>query len=330
MIYLNEKDLKSIGIPWEETVAVIEKAVLGIDGSDYAQPIKPYLRYGDKKNRIIAMPAFVGSDINIAGIKWIASFPDNIHRGMPRAHSVTVLNEPDTGEPVCIINTALLSIIRTASVSGLVMKCFDSARRLDGFNLGIIGWGPIGRHHLKLCESLFGDRISKVYLYDIRPVIDRDDTGFGDSGKVVVAGSWQEVYLNSDVFFTCTVSKEPYIDLPPVKGSLLMNVSLRDFKSCIFEHVRGRIIVDDWDEVCRENTDIERMHREKGLTAAGTRSIADAAVRGCIKEFREDGAVMFNPMGMAVFDVAMGAYYYRKALEKGIGTVLDEPVHARA
>jgi N-[(2S)-2-amino-2-carboxyethyl]-L-glutamate dehydrogenase len=28
---------------------------------------------------------------------------------------------------------------------------------------------------------------------------------------------------------------------------------------------------------------------------------------------------MFNPMGMAVFDIAIGAYYYKQALERNIG-----------
>lgn len=323
MIYLNEADLKEIGIPWHETISVIEKAVRSLGISDFAQPIKPYLRYRDKKNRIIAMPAFVGGDINIAGIKWIASFPDNIYSGIPRAHSVTILNEPDTGEPVCVINTALLSIIRTASVSGLIMNYFDRVRQLKAFNIGIIGFGPIGRHHLKICDSLFGDRISKVYLYDIRSVINLDEVDFSDKSKLIIADSWQEAYRNSDIFLTCTVSKAPYIDLEPVKGSLLMNVSLRDFKTDIYDFVKDAIIVDDWDEVCREKTDIEMMNIEKGLSAEGTKSIIDVVEGNCMSQYAQDETIMFNPMGMAVFDVAMGAYFYRKALEKGIGTVLE-------
>ena len=135
MIYLNEENLKQIGINWNETIEVIEDAVMCLNNKDFSQPIKPYLRYRDLKNRIIAMPAYVGGGFNVVGIKWIASFPDNIKKGIARANSVVVLNNADTGEPTAIINTALLSIIRTVSVSGLMTKYFDKTRKLQNFNL---------------------------------------------------------------------------------------------------------------------------------------------------------------------------------------------------
>ena len=109
MLYLNEKDLTKIGQNWNATIDNIELAVQCLDKKDYVQPVKPYLRYRDLTNRIIALIAFVGGKINLAGIKWIASFPDNINHGLPRAHSVVILNDADTGAPVGIINTALLS-----------------------------------------------------------------------------------------------------------------------------------------------------------------------------------------------------------------------------
>src|SRR5580658_4185064 len=113
MKLLDESGIRAIGTDWNKTVDIIQEAVRCLEVNDFSQPVKPYLRYRNRKNRIIAMPAFVGGRINKAGIKWIASFPDNIHKGFPRAHSVVILNDADTGEPVCIICTPLLSIIRT-------------------------------------------------------------------------------------------------------------------------------------------------------------------------------------------------------------------------
>ena len=51
MIYLNEKNLKQIGINWGETIKVIEDTVMCLDKKDFSQPIKPYLRYKDLKKR---------------------------------------------------------------------------------------------------------------------------------------------------------------------------------------------------------------------------------------------------------------------------------------
>lgn len=317
MIYINEQHLLELGIDWKGTISTIGQAVRCMDCNDYAQPIKPYLRYRDMKNRIIAMPAFVGGDINISGIKWIASFPDNIYKGIPRAHSVVILNNSDTGEPVCIINTPLLSVIRTVSVSGLMIDSFDKARNLESFRLGIIGWGPIGQYHFKMVTSLYGHKISEIRLYDIRPIIQKEAIPESYRDKVTVSSNWEEVYENSDVFITCTVAGKPYIGKEPNKGSLLLNISLRDFKPDIYDYVGKSIIVDDWEEVCRENTDIENMHRQKGLRKEDTKSIADIVCRDGMKDYYSSDTIMFNPMGMAIFDVAMGAYYMQNAVENG-------------
>jgi ornithine cyclodeaminase len=318
VIYINKEDIISIGIKWEDIFQQLEQAVVCLKNNDYAQPLKPYLRYGNPNNRIIAMPAFVGGDINLSGIKWIASFPDNINKGIPRANSVVVLNNADTGEPVSVINTALLSIVRTAGISGLFLKYFTKSRSLKNFKLGIIGWGPIGQHHFKMCTETFGENISDIYLYDIRG-IDKDLIEFKDKDKLHVANSWQEVYDNADVFITCTVSKDRYIDIKPKDGSLILNMSLRDFKADTYEYFKDSIIVDEWEEVCRENTDIEIFNKEKGLKKEDTKSIIDVVCNKCLSEYAVNQPIMFNPMGMAVFDIAVGSYYYNSAISKNAG-----------
>lgn len=323
MLYLNEKHVKQLGVNWHDTVGVIEEAVRCIAGEDYAQPVKPYLRFRDLQNRIIAMPAFVGGDVNSAGIKWIASFPRNIERDLPRASSVMILNDVETGQPTAVINTSLLSVIRTASVTGMIIKHFIAARPRPSYRIGIIGFGPIGQYHLQMCRQLLGDRIESITLYDLRP-IDREGLGLEGNDRITIAESWQQAYENADIFITCTVSSQPYINLPPKSGALLLNVSLRDFEAeAIYPHVKDAIIVDHWEEVCREKTDVEMMHLSMGLEKEGTRSIVDVVENDCIAQFQSEAAVMFNPMGMAAFDIAIGQFYSRLALGSGIGEMLE-------
>ncbi len=321
MLYLNEDHLRSVGINWHDTIGVIERVVKCLASGDFSQPVKPYLRYRDLKNRIIAMPAFVGGGFDMAGIKWIASFPDNLQKGFPRAHSTVILNNAETGEPVCMINTAFLSIIRTASVSGLMIQRYGSVRSLRKIKLGIIGWGPIGQYHCKMCHKVFGNKIDRTYVYDIRKI----DNVLLESeymDKVVICDDWPAAYTDADLVITCTVAKSPYITLNPKTGSLHLNVSLRDYSVEVFEYFKDAIIVDSWDEVCRENTDIERMHREKGLQKNDTKTIIDVVLHNAISDYAQDAAILFNPMGMAVFDIALASFYYRKALESRVGVPL--------
>ncbi len=314
MYYLNQENIENIGIDWHETTNIIDQAVNLLAKNDYAQPIKPYLRYKDLSNRIIAMPAYIGGDFNKAGIKWIASFPDNINKGIPRAHCLVILNESDTGKPTAIINTPLISIIRTASVSGLVIKYFREVRSKKNLNIGIIGWGPIGQYHYKMCCDILRDNISNIKIYDNKSILETD-IEFNEDNRISIVKSWEEAFWDADIFITCTTSKQAYINKPPKDGSLHLNVSLRDYHIDTYDYFKNAIIVDDWNEVCRENTDIELMHQNKGLIEGQTKTIVDIVVNNCLSNYQSNYAIFFNPMGMAVFDIAISSYFLNMAIE---------------
>ena len=322
MLYLNENHLLKIGPNWNACIQSIENASIALGENDFAQPIKPYLRYRDLTNRIIAMPAFVGKDIDVAGIKWIASFPSNIDKGIKRANSVTILNKAETGEPFCIVNTSTISAIRTAAVSGLLVKYYlERQKDQEKFTIGITGFGPIAKHHIEMVISLLGDKLDTINVFDLRDIKEEDiDESYRD--KITIKKSWAEAYEDADIFMTCTVSKERYINIKPKKGALLLNVSLRDFTEMIKDHV-DIMLVDDWDEICRENTDIERMHLERNLQASDCSSISDLVNKRIVQNSKSNDTIMFNPMGMAIFDMAIAKHYYDTAIDKNIGVKLD-------
>lgn len=347
MIYLGDEQIRAVGLHWHELANSIEDAVHVMDNGDYAQPVKPYLRYGgNAANRIIAMPAYVGGSIHAAGIKWIASFPGNLNTGMPRAHSLLVLNDANTGKPYAILNASLPSAARTAAVSAVLLRHYLHARSVQHpsnphrIRLGIIGFGPVGQLHYDMCAQLFGETIEEAYVYDIRGVeleandlsaaaatdAAADAIGAGKKvgllGRTKVADSWEQLYSRCNVIITCTVSDRRYINLPPLPGSLLLDVSLRDYASSALNGVTA-IIVDDWDEVCRENTDIELLHKERGLAKEGTHSLADVVCRSALAGFDPAEPVLFCPMGMAVFDIATADCWVQKARELGIGLEID-------
>ncbi len=322
MLYLSTKDLLTIGIDWKKCTDSINGAVQCLYEKDFAQPVKPYLRFRDLTNRIIAMPAFVGGSVNMAGIKWISSFPGNINKQLPRASSLVVLNDVNTGVPLSVINSSRLSAIRTASVTAFMLNRFLTARGGDrSLVFGMTGFGPIGQMHLEMIQSLAGQRVQEVLIFDLRP-IDLSVIPSAIRSKIRIVKSWQEAYVPADVFMTCTVSKERYIDLQPKPGSFHANVSLRDYGSSVLKQVPCQI-VDDWTEVCRENTDVEAAHKEWNLTEADCLTIADFAIDNPLKRLGKEESAVFHPMGMAVFDLAIAGQFYASAIEKGIGTTLE-------
>jgi ornithine cyclodeaminase len=321
MLYLNEQDILNIGTEWAALVAVIRNACLTMKGDDFAQPVKPYLRYRNKTNRIIAMPAFLGGDTELAGIKWIASFPGNLDKGIRRAHSVTVLNDASTGIPVGIINTPLISGVRTAAVSGLMIDLWSKYNNRPGLKIGVTGLGPIGRLHIDMLFHLLKDRIDVVKVFDIR-AHDKQSFATEYADRIRFCDSWEEAFTDADIFLACTVAEKPYIDKSPKPGSLHLNVSLRDYQSSWVKHA-DIIIVDDWEEVCREKTDIEMMHLEHGLQKEQVYNIIQVTADNGQETLNQGKTIMFNPMGMSVFDVATGGYFLHKAEESSIGINLQ-------
>jgi N-[(2S)-2-amino-2-carboxyethyl]-L-glutamate dehydrogenase len=322
MIYLHDGHIRDMGIDWKQLAVIVERAARTRDDGDCVSPLKTYLRYGDRTNRIIAMPAYVGGSTGIAGLKWIASFPANIRHGLPRAHNLIVLNDAATGKPVAVLQSGLLNGLRTASVSGIMLRAYMEARRPPELRLGIIGWGPIGRRHLEMCASLFGSKLKQVMLYDLQGI---DPGSVPEQLRSIteIADDWRALYRRSNIIATCTAASERYIDEEPPAGALLLNVSLRDYKPECVAKLKA-VVVDDWQEVCRENTDIEQLHRRFGLQEEDVRTIADVVCKDALTEYAADASIFFNPMGLGVFDIAIAAHYWRQAVRQRKGIVLPD------
>jgi ornithine cyclodeaminase len=168
-----------------------------------------------------------------------------------------------------------------------------------------------------MCASLYGPRIERVFLYDLAG-IEPDSIPEEWRSRTHLSSGWEEVYKNSEIVFTCTASDQRYIDKPPAPGMLLMDISLRDYRLEAFLSIPA-VIVDDWDEVCRENTDIEMLHLKRGLRRDQTLTLADVVCRDALRQVPSGQSILFCPMGMAVFDIAVAQYLANLACEAGAG-----------
>lgn len=322
--YLSKKDISSLPISWYSMIELIHQAVETLAIKDFAQPMKPYLRYKNPNNRIIAMPAFIGGSFNVAGIKWIASFPDNIKNNLPRASSITILNNSQTGLPLAILSSNELSGLRTAAVSGYVINKMSGFLPKHHLKVGIIGFGPIGQLHAKMVSEELKGRIKELCVYD-----SGQPTLIDQIPHLSYARSWEEACLDADICICCTTSPSRYINQLPKTGSLHLNVSLRDYLPEITMK-SSLIIVDDWEEVCREDTDIHRCALEFGLNKDQAISLPELTSHHLDHFLQKrtinpisNGYISFHPMGMAVFDLALSQFIYEQAEKNGVGVMLN-------
>jgi ornithine cyclodeaminase len=286
--------------------------------------------------RTISMPGSLLGDLDTVGVKIINANPHNPGRGLPRADGLLVLFDFQTGRPVCVLECAELSALRTAAVSTL------AAQRLAAGpvrTVTVIGAGVLGRAHIELMVKRLPG-VERVLLCDrqrSRAVALRNDlaprlasagvtiTGVDDAATAIGQAS---------VIVTTTVTTTSYITrgaLPP--GVVAVNVSLDDFDDSVFCD-SDRLYVDDWELVIadqhRRLGKLARAGRVVGpheVPAPGQRNVdgtlGELLLGRCRGRGHPDDVVVVNPFGLAVHDLMFARLVLGVCVQRRLGTVLD-------
>lgn len=286
-------------------------------------PFSSFLRFpGRQKERVIALPAYVGGEPGRAGIKWVASFPGNLAHGKPRATATIVLNSAEDGYPICLLEGSLISATRTAASAALAARWLHEE---DCKAAGFIGCGPINWEIFRFLNEIFPD-LGRVMLYDhvesaSRAFAARVKAKWPDVAAEILPG-YREVLSSCALASFATTSIEPYVgsaDLP-ARGTIL-HVSLRDI--CPEGILKSRNIVDDVEHVCREGTSIALASGSTGGQWKPNMTLCDF-IEGRRRAAELAGRVaIFSPFGLGALDVALASLVYDAARENGTGTFVE-------
>ena len=161
VLYLSKKDVEKVGLSMAEIIETVENSFREKGEGRVEVPPKPGI-HPRPDSFIHAMPAYIPS-MNAAGIKWVSGFPENYKRNLPYITGVIILNDPETGVPICIMDAAWVTAMRTGAATAVAAKYL--ARR-DSKVFGIIGCGVEGRSNLEAVITVFED-LEEVRAYDI-------------------------------------------------------------------------------------------------------------------------------------------------------------------
>lgn len=329
MIYLSHDDvIKCKAVSIESSLNTIKQVFKLHYNKDSVFPHKAVLRWGGKetentRGRINSMPAFVGGDINALGLKWVGSFPVNRQHGIPRASAVIILNNPESGLPICIMEGAYISAMRTAAVNILAAEYLCSS---DAEVISIIGTGVQGRFQLDAFLSKFPN-LKKVNVFNrtrekVKPFIEL----FKKYKKDIKAcNSITEAVSEADIVLTCTSSDTPLIK----KGDLKKGVTYFHFSGneCEYEVVNefNKIYVDDWDVVLHRGTLTPALMYFEGILNETriTGSLGQLVKQKIPYRQTNDESIMFCANGMAIEDIALANAIYKEAKTKNIGHQLN-------
>ncbi|WP_411083995.1 2,3-diaminopropionate biosynthesis protein SbnB [Streptomyces sp. cmx-18-6] len=317
----------------KEVIDLVSAAYQRHDEGRTALPHSVFLRFPDRpRDRIIGLPGYLGDregaaggveSGEVAGMKWISSFPGNVAAGLERASAAILLNSLETGHPEALIEGSLISARRTAASAALGARVLLGDRRPSGVTL--IGTGVINREILRFL-AVERPELDSLAVYDTDPARARrftaDHARLLPGAKIRHCDSLDEALGAHDLVSFATTAATPYTGLdacPP--GAVVLHISLRDLT--VPAVLGAHNVVDDPDHVCREQTSPHLAEQH-----TGGRDFVDASIgallRGAARLTPEDGKpLVYSPFGLGVLDLALAGFVRDEARRGGIGARID-------
>lgn len=318
---VSHSGVKEILSDREGVLGVVDRTYQAHGSGRTVNPSASFLRFPDAESvRFGALPArVVGNDGNRAvGVKWIASVPENIRRGLPRASAVIILNDATNGVPYAILEGAAISAARTGASVAITLRSLRRTHGGDG-RLGILGAGVIARSTVEFVTSV-DTSISHVVVYD--PAVEAACELLEETralGLTAAMASAAEV-LEAGTVLAATNRRAPHIGRAPTAGQVYFNVSLRDFTPESLVNVEN--IVDDVEHCLTGETSphlAEQLSHNRLFISGTIPSLLAGTLR-----MASDSGVVVSPFGLGVLDVAVAEWVHKKAVERRLYTSVSD------
>ena len=301
-----------------EIVDLVEDAYRLHSAGDSVCPPSSFLRFADRpSDRIIALPASLGGEMRVDGMKWISSFPGNVAAAIPRASGVLILNDYDTGYPIACLEGSVISATRTAALAASAADWLSRERERPT-RVGFFGAGLIARYvHTFLAAT--GWSFAETGVHDLSADSAAGFRGYlersGAAGEITVRETAEGLIRSSDLVVFATVAARPHVGAPSWfdHNPVVLHVSLRDLAPEIV--LASTNVVDDVEHCLRADTS---PHLAEQLTGNRdfVRGTLDDVIAGRVS-VNGNRPVVFSPFGLGALDLAVGKYVYDSLARSG-------------
>ena len=331
-LYLSQEDVVAAGCTdMAAMIDVMARAFAVKAAGEVFMPPKVMITWSDaagteeRDGRIMAMPAYVGGEFDVAGLKWIPSVPQNPHRhGLPRANALILLSERATGLPLAVMDGTVVSAMRTGAVTGLAVRHLA----VPGSRVAcLLGAGVLAHTQLEALRVALPD-LAEVRVYD--PRAERCATFCAGRAAatgldVLPAAAPEEAVRGAAVVVPATLAVGPTFEPGWLaEGATVVLVSSLD-GPVELHAVTDLLVVDDWvHESTHEGRYAQRLVAAGELDAdgSGVAELADVVTGRHPGRAEARDRVVVSPVGLAMDDVTGAKHVLDRAREAGLGTTL--------
>ena len=310
-----------------EVIAVVEAAHADMSSGTAAQPAAVAMKLPSGTGAFLAMPALADRQ-GLAVVKLLADIPDNTARSLPMQRSIALLVSQETGAPVAIFHGQIPTRIRTAAASAVATRHLS---RPDSRVLGVIGAGDLAVEHVRALREV--RPIERVVVWSPPPAtiarfIERVGHDFPDLA-LEGAASPEAVFAEADIVCTLTPSREAHVRGEWFRPGQHINAvgapprpDHREIDAAGMARARG--FLDSPPMAMHDSGDLLLAIAEGAITAEeASTEIGDVITGAARGRTSADEITLFNSVGLAVQDLAIGSLLVARARAKGIGKEID-------
>ena len=230
-----------------------------------------------------------------------------------------ILSDPVTGHPLAILDEHWTYSVRTVAAAAVAAKYLaDPASDC----LGLVGAGQLATIGLRALHHIFP--IERVRVYSRRPesrrgFADRMSEGIGVEVRAV--DSAEAAVRDAPLVLACTSAGRPVVQAAWMGRDIFLCTLGRDELEPACYAGADKIVFDSWD-LSQESGDVRRLVQSGVLSRDRLYAEIGDVVVGRKPGREGPGRVIVRAEGMASQDIAIAAWTYRRAAERGIGLVL--------
>ena len=298
-LFLTEEQVRK-HLRMADLIPAMEKALIEFSAGKVTQPVRSVIKVdaAAATGFLGLMPALTPDGL---GLKAVTFYPSNAERGIPTHMATIFLVDPQTGEPLAIMDGRLITEMRTAAVSAAATKLLASS---DAKVLTILGSGVQARSHVEALRLVRKFQETRVWS----PTREHAERFAREIGAK--ATSAQEAVRGADVIVTVTNSKTPVLKGLWMKPGCHVNAigaCRPDWRELDDQAMKESVIfVDSREGAAKESGDV---------ILSGTKIYAELgeALAGKVGS-HSDKTTIFKSLGMAVEDIAAAMLVYHKSI----------------
>lgn len=318
LLYLSQADVVSVSLTMPDVIEALELAFREKGEGRVEMPPKPGVHPVNEDNFIHAMPAYIPA-MGSAGVKWVSGYPENYKRKLPYINGLLILNDPETGLPISVMDCVWITAARTGAATAVSARYLA---RPDSSTVGVLGSGVQGRGNLEALKAVLPVR--RAFAYDRFPEAARafaDEMSARLDIEVKPVATPREAVAGCDVVVTAgPILKVPHATIQPGwlgEGAFASLVDYDSFWSRGALHGASKFCTDDVPQLLHYQEmgyfqDIPPIYADLGELAAGKKPGRQSASE----------ITMAANLGLALDDMAVAPLVYRRAVAAGIGTWL--------